>query len=91
MPRVDLNSTLLSAADYQDQRALLELEFRSGAVYHYFDVPPRTYQELLLADSHGAYFNHHIRKHFVHAKIRAARSPFILADSDPTGTSSVTF
>ena len=66
----DLNSTALNAAAYQDQRALLELEFKSGAVYHYFGVPAQTYQALLLAESKGAFFNHHIRHRFAYAKIR---------------------
>jgi KTSC domain len=60
MPRVDLNSTLLPAATYQDQSIFLELEFRSGAIYRYLAVPAQTYQELLRAESQGRYFNQHI-------------------------------
>jgi hypothetical protein len=63
MPRVDFNSTSLNAAAYRDQRAVLDLEFKSGAVYRYFSVPAKTYQELLWAESKGAYFNHHINHH----------------------------
>lgn len=69
MARVDLNSTLLLAATYQDQNALLELEFRSGAIYRYSRVPAQTYQELLMAESQGGYFNQHIRNRFAYAKI----------------------
>jgi hypothetical protein len=54
MPRIELNSTGLQAATYQDQLAVLELEFRSGAIYRYFGVSEQTYQELLLAESKGA-------------------------------------
>lgn len=72
MPRIDLNSTGLEAATYQDQLALLELEFRSGAIYQYFGVPAQTYQELLLAESKGAYFHYHIRNRFPYAKIHPA-------------------
>jgi hypothetical protein len=71
MPRIYLNSTGLQAATYQDQSALLELEFRSGAIYQYFGVPAQTYQELLLAESKGAYFHRHIRDRFPYAKIDA--------------------
>lgn len=73
MPRIHLNSTSLQAAAYQDQLALLELEFSSGAVYHYFGVAPSTYQELLRAESKGGFFNRHIRNHFAYAKIHAAK------------------
>jgi hypothetical protein len=69
MARVDLQSTLLSAATYQDQSASLELEFRSGASYRYIGVPEQVYQELLSAASKGRYFNQHIRNRFTQVKI----------------------
>jgi len=55
MPQIDWNSSLIEAAAYQDQWSLLELAFRSGAVYHYFAVPAQTYQELLRAESKGVF------------------------------------
>ena len=73
MLRVDLKSTSLNAATYQDQSAFLDLEFRSGAIYRYVGVPAQTYQELLLAQSKGRYFNQHIRNRFCYAKIDSAR------------------
>jgi len=72
MPRVDLNSTLLHAVTYQDQCAVLELEFRSGAVYRYFGISPQTFEELLRAESKGGYFNSHIRNRFAYAKVHSA-------------------
>ena len=53
MSRTGLNSTSLAAAGYLDRQALLELEFRSGAVYRYFGVPAETYEALLRAQSKG--------------------------------------
>jgi hypothetical protein len=53
MPRIDLNSTSLHAVTYQDPCAVLELEFRSGAIYHYFGIPAQTFEELLRAQSKG--------------------------------------
>ncbi len=75
MQRIELNSTGLQTAAYQDHPALLELEFRSGAIYRYFGVPVQTYQELLLAESQGAYFNHHIRNRFPYAKVPRTANP----------------
>jgi hypothetical protein len=57
-------SSLLARVAYDHDRALLQLELCSGAVYQYFHVPPQSYQELWLADSHGSYFNRHIRNCF---------------------------
>jgi KTSC domain-containing protein len=72
MQRAALNSTLLQSAGYQDQLALLELEFNDGAVYQYFPVPPQTFQELLRAESKGAYFNAGIRPRFACSRILPA-------------------
>jgi hypothetical protein len=75
MARVDLQSTLLNAATYQDQGAFLDLEFRSGASYRYIGVPERVYQELLNAESKGRYFNQHIRNRFTQVKIDPGQRP----------------
>ena len=75
MQRVALNSTLLQSAGYQDQLTLLELAFRDGAVYHYFPVSPQTFQELLRAESKGAYFNASIRHRFACSRIVPAAPP----------------
>jgi hypothetical protein len=64
MDRIEVDSTTLAWAAYSPDRRLLELAFHSGNVYDYFDVPLRTYNELLHADSKGRYFNLHIRNHF---------------------------
>ena len=67
---------------YQDQLALLQVAFRSGAVYHYFGVPAQTYQELLRAESKGGYFNSHIRNCFAYTKIHPAAKAAV-CDSYP--------
>ncbi len=69
MPRVNLQSTSLNGAAYQDQSAVLDLEFRTGAIYRYLGVPAQVYKELLRAESKGRYFNQHIRNRFGYAKI----------------------
>jgi KTSC domain len=86
MSRIDLNSTSLAAAAYSDGQYLLELQFRSGAIYHYFSVPPEIYGALLRAPSQGAYFNQGIRDRFAYAKIcpePATPTPTPSSDSTP--------
>lgn len=68
MFRTQLHSTSLKGAAYCSHKALLELEFRSGAIYRFGGVPEATYRELLRAESKGVYFNHHIRNRFPHTK-----------------------
>jgi lysyl-tRNA synthetase class 2 len=61
------STTLLSLA-YDEARKLLQLEFCSGAVYRYFDVPREMHEALLKAPSKGNYFNKAIRGHFPYAQ-----------------------
>ena len=65
MPHVDrVQSSVLSAVRYYDDRRILEVRFRSGRTYHYFDVPREAYEELLTAPSVGTYFNQSIKPQF---------------------------
>lgn len=70
MHRIALDSTTLASVLYSPDRCLLDMEFRDGAVYHYFDVPLPTYRELLQADSKGTYFNRNIRNRFRYQQVR---------------------
>lgn len=44
MHRVPLQSSLLAWVDYDPGRRLLEVEFRTGDQYRYFDVPPHCFE-----------------------------------------------
>ena len=85
MSRVDLNSTSLQAVTYQHPCAVLELEFRSGAVYRYFGIPKQAFEELLRAESKGGYFNSCIRNRFAYAKVYSARAQPQIRDSYAIG------
>jgi len=62
--RTPVQSSVLASVLYPPAQRLLEVEFCSGLVYQYLDVPPRNHQELLAAESKGKYSNSHIRNHF---------------------------
>jgi hypothetical protein len=74
MDRTPLDSTTLAAAAYDIATGVLELEFRSGALYHYFSVPLSLYPDLIAADSKGRFFNHSIRNCFPLARVAPAAS-----------------
>jgi len=76
---VPLKSSLLASVLYDSPRRLLEVEFRSGEHYRFFDVPSACYLALLDADSKGAYFNRYIRNHFPFQHLSAPASPIVLA------------
>jgi KTSC domain len=57
-------STTLATVGYDNASSMLQLEFRSRAVYQYFGVPAPVHEGLLDAPSKGNYFNRVIRGHF---------------------------
>jgi hypothetical protein len=70
-----VESSSLARLDYDDRQRVLQAEFRDGSIYQYPGVPLETYQELLQAESKGAYFNRRVRRLFPYVKLRAALSP----------------
>jgi hypothetical protein len=64
-----VESTTFTTIAYDPAGPLLQLEFRSRAVYCYFGVPPEVYQALMAANSKGSYFNRHIRGRFPYHKL----------------------
>ena len=62
-------STTLSTVAYDGIRNLLQLEFRSRAVYRYFGVPAAVHEALLGAPSKGSYFNQAIRGRFPYVRV----------------------
>ena len=60
------SSNLLSVA-YQS--GVLEIRFRSGRLYRYFNVPEAVFQELLHAPSKGRYFHRRIRDVYPYAPV----------------------
>lgn len=75
MQRVIVESTTLGSAGHDNQAAVLELQFRNGAVYQYSLVPRQVYRDLLRAESKGRYFNQSIRGRYPYRRIQATASP----------------
>jgi hypothetical protein len=62
-------STTLSTVAYDRIWNLLQLEFRSGAVYRYFGVSTVVHEALLAAPSKGSYFNQAIRGRYAYVRV----------------------
>jgi len=69
-----VQSATLAAIGYDSSRGILQLEFRSRAVYRYFGVPGPVYDALWAAPSKGRYFNLAIRGRFPHSLVPATES-----------------
>ena len=59
-----VESSTLATVAYDEARELLQLEFRSRAIYQYFGVPAAVHASLLRALSKGSYFNRAVRGRF---------------------------
>ena len=63
-----VESSTLATVGYDRSRELLQLEFRSRAVYQYYGVPAQVHEGLLSASSKGHYFNRYIRGFFLYGR-----------------------
>ena len=69
-----MNRTLVSSSNirsigYDQQSATLEVEFTSGDVYQYFNVPEHLYQGLMSAASKGQFLNDSIKYSYRYQKV----------------------
>lgn len=69
MNRVPVVSTNVVAVGYDLKSRTLEVEFKAGTVYQYFDVPEAEYRCLLGADSVGRYLNQNIKGSYRYVQI----------------------
>jgi len=74
MQHVLVESSTRSSAGHDAQSAVLELQFRNGAVYRYLLVSQRVYRDLLGARSKGGYFNQNIRGRYAYQRVQVASS-----------------
>ena len=58
------NSSNISRLNYDDEKSMLMIEFRSGKMYRYHDVDSATWNKLIEAPSAGRFFNNEIKGKF---------------------------
>ena len=63
----------MRSVGYESNGKVLEVEFQSGVVYQYSEVPESLYEELMRAGSKGRYFNDEIRDEFRCVRMGRAR------------------
>lgn len=64
MTRQSISSSNLRSVGYDSSNRTLEVEFNSGSVYQYSNVPSSVYSALMSASSHGQYFNANIKNNY---------------------------
>lgn len=61
MQRTPVTSSDIQSIGYDTATRTLEVEFHSGGIYQYFNVPASEYQAFMAAGSHGQYFHQYIK------------------------------
>ena len=61
MEREPVQSSNLKSVGYDPDSKQLEVEFHSGAVHRYEDVPAKVHQRIMSAKSPGSYFHNNVR------------------------------
>ena len=64
MQRTAVASTHLASVGYDSSPKILEIEFKGGSVYQYFNVPYSVHQALMGARSKGGYFAQSIKPRY---------------------------
>ena len=62
MKRQAVESSNLASVGYDAETQTLEVEFKHGGVYQYYNVLISVYDGLMNASSHGQYFDRNIKK-----------------------------
>lgn len=70
MDRDFVASSNLMSVGYDSDTMILEVEFRQGGLYQYFEVPVHIYDGLMGAPSKGTYFQRFVRNKYRTKKIR---------------------
>lgn len=68
MERKSVSSSNINSIGYSNDAHILEIEFNSGTIYRYYDVPEHVYIELMNAGSHGSYFSQNIKNSYSYDK-----------------------
>lgn len=68
MKLVPVQSTNIDSIGYDRDSRELRVRFKNGATHDYVGVEPDKHSGLMSADSHGGYFNEHIKPHHAQKK-----------------------
>ena len=69
MQRYSVASSNLASVGYDTVTQTLEIEFLSGSVYQYYNVPENLYDQLMRAGSKGRFFHQYIRNAYPYSRI----------------------
>jgi len=69
MERKPVSSSNVAAIGYDVETEILEVEFLSGSVYEYRNVPQVVYEQLMNTSSIGSFISKELKNHYPFEKI----------------------
>ena len=73
--RLPVESSNLAGIGYDARQKILEVEFHSGSIYRYMDVPEEVFAGIMAADSKGRYFTARIRNQYRFERVKTIKTP----------------
>ncbi len=69
MNKASVTSSNVESVGYDEDSSTLEIEFKNGSTYQYFDVPENVFANLRDADSVGGYLAANIKGSYRYSKV----------------------
>jgi len=69
MERKNIDSSMLQSIGYDANSSTLELEFKNGGVWQYFDLPESLWYEFEAAESQGKFFLREIKNQYPESRV----------------------
>ena len=69
MQRESVQSSNIASLGYDSDTSTLEVEFHSGAVWQYHDVPENVYYDMKNSESLGKFFNANIKRQYAESQV----------------------
>lgn len=70
MERQRVTSSNVRSVGYDATSEVLEVEFNTGGIYQYLNVPETIYAALMHAASKGRYLNDHVKDRYRYRQVR---------------------
>jgi hypothetical protein len=83
LERLPIKSVILRSVGYDENKKILEIEFRSRLVYQYSGVPSKVYADLMHSSAVGKYFSDKVRTRFRTIQIVAKTASPCIPDNGP--------
>jgi hypothetical protein len=69
MNRESVQSSMIASLGYDSATSTLEVEFNSGAVWQYYDVPENVYNDMINSGSLGKFFHANIKGQYSESQV----------------------